>query len=178
MVAALAVAVWAVAGPGPAAERSPAAGNPVVASFSKKGDLRMRDQRNGEPILIASDLAPGDQQKRGVRITNTGARGRFSVEKRNLTSQPGPNGGDIEDVLILRVVRVRPGTGGGDLAYAGKVSDMPPLDLGVWKRHHHGRYRFKVILPDTGPPPSPVTGDNLYQGSEASVKFVWQASQP
>jgi hypothetical protein len=176
--AALAIAAWALAGPGPGAEPSGAAGSPVTAALSKQGDLRMKNQRDGEPILIASNLAPGDPQERGVRITNTGARAAFSVQKRNLRGTPGPNGGSIVDVLRLRVLRVRPGTGGGDLAYGGRLSEMPKLQLGTWKHQHHRRYRFKVKLPDRGVPPSPVTGDNLFQGSTARVKFVWKAAQP
>lgn len=172
---ALAAAAWALVGgrhvDAPAVRDAPA------AVFSAQGDVEMENEREGEPILVARKMIPGEPRVGAVQITNVGASGRYSLRKTDLTGEPGPNGGRLENVLRLRVRRACPRCPQRyPLEYGGALKDMPPLTLGRWHRSEHRRYRFRVKLPDRGAPPSPITGDNRYQGSRAKVRFVWRVT--
>jgi hypothetical protein len=78
----------------------------------------------------------------------------------------------VLDVLVQDVTNLAaPAT-----VYSGKLAAMSPRSLGTWTPGAARTYRFTVSLPDTGPPPSPTTGDNAYQGSAVSVEYDWTAT--
>jgi hypothetical protein len=178
VVGVLAVAAWAIAGALPGdAPRDILPGPTLVAGDG--GNLRMWNSRDGTHILMAANLEPGGPRVRSVRIANTGrSAGRFSVVKRQFLSVPGPNGGRLRRTLRLRVTRAPSALGPRQVVYSGRLRNMPRLDLGVWEPQESRRYRFVVKLPDSGTPPTPTGGDNAYQGSQAQVRFVWQAVAP
>jgi|Tabmets5t2r1_1033131.scaffolds.fasta_scaffold10516_3 spore coat-associated protein N len=140
------------------------------------GTLSMSNSKDGGAIVTAGGMAPGDTLAGDVRISNTGdLAGAYSLSQSNLADSPGPAGGALSsalDVLVQDVTNLAaPAT-----VYSGKLATMGPRDLGTWGPGAARTYRFTVSLPDGGPPPSPVTGDNAYQGSAVSVKYDWTAT--
>jgi hypothetical protein len=173
---ALAAAAWALAGGRTVDEPAVVPGAPA-AVFSAQGDVEMDNERDGEPIMVARKMIPGEPRVGAVQITNLGDPGRYSLRKTDLTGVPGPNGGRLEKVLRLRVRRVCPRCPERyPLEYGGAIKNMPQLALGRWYGSERRRYRFRVRLPDGGPPPAPTTGDNRYQGSRAKVRFIWRVT--
>jgi hypothetical protein len=140
------------------------------------GTLAMSNAGEGGAIVTAAGMAPGDSRAGDVTISNTGdLAGAYSLSQSNLTDTPGPAGGALSsglDVLVQDVTNLAaPAT-----VYSGKLAAMGPRALGTWAAGAARTYRFTVSLPDGGPPPSPITGDNAYQGSAVSVKYDWTAT--
>jgi spore coat-associated protein N len=140
------------------------------------GTLSMSNSKDGAAIVTAGGMAPGDTLAGDVRISNTGdLAGAYSLSQSNLADSPGPAGGALSsalDVLVQDVTNLAaPAT-----VYSGKLAAMGPRDLGTWDPGAARTYRFTVSLPDGGPPPSPTTGDNVYQGSSVSVRYDWTAT--
>jgi hypothetical protein len=117
-----------------------------------------------------------------VTIKNAGdVSGRFRVSGSTPTDTPGPNGGNLSEVLQLTVQDLGPdgAVGGGDDVapiYNGKFNAMPSLDLGSWDADEEHAYQFTVTFPDAGQPGSETTDDNAYEGAETKVTYTWDAT--
>ena len=157
--------------PGGAAKRARA------AAVSSSGSIEHTNSRDGMPIFTASDVGPGTLVEGDVKIANTGGgSGYFSLSQADLTDVPGPNGGILSQKLRLEIVdrtdRSKPVT-----VYRGPFARLGVRPLGFIAEGAERDYRFTAMIPDSGSPASPVSGDNALKGSSASARFVWSAVQ-
>ncbi len=172
-VAALALAL--VAGAlGLAAERSSVGG---VAPWAKP---KLGNNKRAKAVVRFFGMAPGDTRKRRVRISNRKGRARLTLKAVAIEETAGPNGGLLGSALRVNVRRIRGAHTKrkgklGRKIFHGPLREMTSFKLGHFRRHSARNYRFKVILPDNGAPPSANGGDNAYQGSRARVNFRWVA---
>lgn len=175
ILAALALAVAALSGR-PDAEPD----TPTLNVINSSGEVLMKNDSDGQPILTVTNLAPGQTASGEVTLQNVGtARGYFYLAPHGLTSPPGPNGGGLADNLILRVFLTKGGV--TSQKYGGALSKLTKIPVGRFSPGESGTYQFVVQAKDTGipapPTPSrPVRGDNKYQGTDAGIDFRWSAS--
>ena len=116
-------------------------------------------------VLVARNLAPGQEQAGEVTVTNIGdASGGFALGASGLTD----SGPALSGVLELAVDDLTAGRG----VYSGLLSGLSTVALGTLAQGEAHRYRFTVRFP--GGRPDPV--DNAYQGAATTVTFVWSAT--
>jgi hypothetical protein len=140
------------------------------------GTLSMSNSKGGGMIVTAHGMAPGDVRAGDVSISNTGdLSGAYSLSQSNVADTPGPAGGVLSGALDVLVQDVTSSAAPATV-YSGKLAAMGPRNLGTWTPGAARTYRFTVSLPDGGPPPSPTTGDNAYQGSAVSLRYDWTAT--
>jgi hypothetical protein len=143
------------------------AGNVVAA-----GVMSIDDDKDGGAILDVDDLVPGvaHAQTGSVTITNTGdADGVFTLSKNNVVDEDGVN------KLSEKVDLVITDATSGAQVYSGKLASMGNRPAGTIARGGSHTYDFTVTFPDGGKPANALSGDNLYQGDELTVDFVWEA---
>jgi spore coat-associated protein N len=139
------------------------------------GPISMTNSTAPGAILTAGPMRPGDSTQGTVTIRNGGKPASYKLSKSHLVNQLGPNGGALSGRLDLLVEDLaRPAAP----VYSGKLGDMPVRALATFAKGEARTYRFTLTLPNGGQPPGPTTGDNLYQGSKASVEFDWTATAP
>lgn len=174
-LAALATAAAAVMLPSDRSE----AERPALLLTAKKGsDLGLATSAKGRPIVTASALVPGKTATGQIKVRNTGTKTlTLRLATRNLSDQPGPNGGKLSEALQVQVIEVPRKRKGNKPrpAYAGRVTSMAKVRLKKLEPDAKRIYQFSVKMLDGGTPASATEGDNAYQGSEASVDFVWRA---
>lgn len=142
-------------------------GNMVTA-----GVLSHTNSKNGAAVLNVTKMKPGDTQNGEVTITNTGdIAGVFTVAAANLVNTPGPNGGQLSNLLDLKVDDMG-ATGAGPAAnkYTGKLGAMSSASLGTWAAGETHVYRFTVTWAN-----GTTAVDNLYKGSKVAVDFNWES---
>ncbi|MDT7784665.1 MAG: hypothetical protein QOF58_3084, partial [Pseudonocardiales bacterium] len=61
--------------------------------------------------------------------------------------------------------------------YTGPLAGLGSRDLGVFGPGEARTYRFTATLPDTGIPPTPLGGDNAYQGASLRNTYVWTGTE-
>jgi hypothetical protein len=170
LLALLALAATSALAAGGSGEHDSAASATIRAASD---NLSISNSLSGAAILNAGNLAPGGQVTGTVTIGNGGnIAGDFSLAPSNLSDTPGPNGGVLSQALELTVQNLSTGA----TVYSGGMSDFGPRSLGTWQPGQSSTYKFTATLPDTGIPPSPTTGDNLYSGSSSSLQFNWNAT--
>jgi hypothetical protein len=139
------------------------------------GPISMTNSAAPGAILTAGPMRPGGSTQGTVTIKNGGDPASYRLSKSHLVDQLGPNGGALSGRLDLLIQDLaHPATP----VYSGKLRDMPIYTLGTFAKGEARTYRFTATLPNGGQPPSPTTGDNVYQGSQASVEFDWTATAP
>jgi hypothetical protein len=139
------------------------------------GPISMTNSAAPGAILTAGPMRPGGSTQGTVTIRNGGNPASYKLSKSHLVDQLGPNGGALSGQLSLLVEDLaHPATP----VYSGKLGEMPVRALGKFAKGEARTYRLTVTLPNGGLPPSPTTGDNLFQGSQASVEFDWTATAP
>lgn len=173
-LALLALAVTALA-LGPLAEGDEAGAR--LAATSTDGSFAHSNSRDGQPLFTVAALAPGASAAGDVTLRNTGTlAARFTLSAAGVSDLPGPNGGVLSRRLRLTVADVtdpaQPQT-----VYDGALATMPPRDVGVFAPGQARSFRFVALLPDAGDAAGPADGDNAFQGSGASVGYVWDAVQ-
>jgi hypothetical protein len=155
-------------------ERSPAlalAGS-LVAPASSNAPANSKE---GKPVLVARNLVPGEMRSGSVTITNpASSQVRYQLRATNLRDTPGPNGGLLSRRLLLKIVEQS--SRGSRLIFSDSLTRLDTVSLGVWRPGERRTYTFTARLPAGGTPPSPRTGDNVYQGSSARVDLLWQRS--
>ncbi len=152
----------------------------VVASFSfgvfssssanpentfSSGTMSQTSSRDNEAVLSASGMVPGDTVAGTVSITNEGdASGDFTLSATDLVDRPGPQGGNLSEVLLLTIAdSTLP-----DPVYDGPLDEFDSVQLGTWEPGEERTFEFVVNFAE---------GDNRYAQSSASVTFVWDATQ-
>jgi hypothetical protein len=158
----------ATTGSGPAGPRAEIA--------QAQGDLAVANSRSGQAIFRAEGLAPGEERSGQVRLTNSGAlAGELALIQADVRDRPGQGGGLLSDKVLLAVRDV---TDPGDpiTVFAGPLGVLDDRGLGAIAPGENRDYRFTVRLPDGGPPPGPTTGDNAYEGSALTVRYVWRTT--
>ena len=89
---------------------------------------------------------------------------------------PGPNGGALSQRLRLEIVDRTDLV--GRPVYRGPFATLGVRPIGFIAAGGERDYRFTAMLPDSGGPASPVSGDNVpLKGSSTSARFVWSAVQ-
>jgi hypothetical protein len=128
------------------------------------GALELESTRDGQAVLVATGLAPGDSAEGTLSLTNR-APGpqRLTLSMSGLQDTPGPGGGALSGWLDLRVERA------GDVVYAGKLADLPALDLGSLDPAASAPFRLVVTLPEQGP-----AVDDAYAGASVEVGWTWK----
>jgi hypothetical protein len=107
-----------------------------------------------------------------VRIGNTGdADGALTMTSSDMTNTPGPNGGNLSDVLRLRVVRQSDGA----VVYGpAAINAVGSVAMGNIVAGADETYTFAVMFPDSDTLVSGPGNDNAYQASSMSIDFDWE----
>jgi spore coat-associated protein N len=128
------------------------------------GALQLESSHDGSALLTASRLRPGDSAEGTLTLNNLAAGPqRLTLTTSDLRDTPGPGGGALSDWVDLRVER------DGDPVFAGKLADMPDLDLGDLDAGSSTPFRFVVTLPEQGP-----AVDDAYAGGSVEVAWSWR----
>jgi hypothetical protein len=147
-----------------ASGRGPGRNQPLLSAA--RGTIWISNSRNGQPVLNASNLAPGQSVSGSVSIANRGERtGALQLAPVNLSSVPGPHGGRLADVLQLRI---QDQTGGGGSVFEGTLASMPVLRVGGIAGKERRTYLFTASLP--------AEVGNEYAGASAQVDLRWKAA--
>jgi Ca2+-binding RTX toxin-like protein len=111
-----------------------------------------------------------------VTITNTGsASGTLSLSSFDRSDSPGTYGGALSGQLELLLSDVT--NGPGKTVYAGALTAMPELNLGILAGGEARTYRFAVTMYNGGAPASPFVGDNLYQRATTGISYQWKLTE-
>ena len=149
----------------------------TVEITNASGTLQVANSRSGQAIFQAAGLAPGRSVTGTVQLSNTGTlAGDLSLAQLDVQNQPGPNGGLLSNAVQLAVQDI---TGGSSIpVFSGSLGGVGTRPLGSIAAGEARTYRFTASLPNTGTPPGPTAGDNAYEGSRVSVRYVWTATAP
>jgi len=165
------LAVGAVVGSG--ASFTSKSANP--SNTFSAGNLAQSNSKEGAAVLTAATMVPGSSTNGTVVIKNTGdVSGTFTLSKTSLADTPGANGGQLSNVLDLKVEDVTK-EASPVTVYSGKVGAMGAQSLGKFNPSEARTYKFTIAFPDGGTPASATTGDNAYKGSSMSVGYQWDA---
>jgi hypothetical protein len=148
---------------------------PHAILVNASGDLQVTNSREGQAILQTNGLAPGQSVSGTVELANAGAlAGDLGLTQVELQEQPGANGGLLSNAIQLEVADV---TGGDSIpVFAGALNGLGDRGVGSLGPGKVRRFRFTASLPDTGRPPGPTSGDNVYAGSGITVRYAWTAT--
>jgi hypothetical protein len=132
-----------------------------IRLMAAAGSVRISNSREGQAVLTAAGLRPGNTVSGTVQVGNAGdVAGRFVVRGADLVDTPGPYGGRMSHWAWLVVAD------GSRTLYAGPPMDFGEVDLGTLAAGERREYLVSLALPD---------GDNRYQGSALSLRLVWLA---
>jgi hypothetical protein len=149
------------------------------------GDLVMKNRSDGMSVTVA-DMVPGDWHDGTVTIKNTGvANGRFFLEPVSIVEDTMD--GEFSAQLQLTVTELDPdetlvATIGpimlpeGTVLYAGPLSGLERVDLGVWDIDEQHEYAFNVAFPDEGRDEDGDGADNRFMGASTTADFFWTAA--
>ncbi len=119
-----------------------------------------------DALFSAGALTPGGSSNGGVTVANAGSQtGRLVVRQSGVADRPGPGGGRLSHVLLLRVSER------GRVLYSGKLRVARTIDLGELGPGQRRRLRFRATLPEQGAPQ-----DNRYQAAAASATYRFAAT--
>jgi hypothetical protein len=148
---------------------------PRAALGGTSGVLQISNSREGQAVLTATAMRPGQTVTGGVRIGNAGdVAGRFSVRPADVRETRGPFGGLLSERLQLAlydVTRPEPVA-----IYSGTPAAFGSIDLGTFERGAQRDYVVAATLPDGGLPDTDFGGDNRFQGSTLSLGLEWRAT--
>lgn len=129
------------------------------------GALQLESSRDGQAVLTASRLRPGDSVSGTLTLTNrAGGPQRLTLSVSDLVDTPGAGGGVLSQWADLVVER-----DAADVVYTGKLAGLDELDLGDLAAGSTTPFRFVVTLPEQGP-----GVDDAYAGSSVSVAWSWR----
>lgn len=150
---------------------------PAVEILNASGTLQVTNSGAGQAIFQAAGLAPGGSVTGTVQLSNTGTlAGDLSLAQLDVQDQPGPNGGLLSSAVQLAVQDI---TGGSSIpVFSGQLGGLGTRSLGSLGAGGSRTYRFTATLPNTGTPAGPTAGDNAYEGSRVTVRYVWTATAP
>jgi hypothetical protein len=148
------------------------------------GKLAMTNTPNGMSVTVA-DMVPGDWHDGTVKIANTGSvQGQFFLEPVAITGDSLD--GKFADQLQLTVTELDPSgvrvasvgpvvLPEGTVLYAGPLSGLEQIDLGIWKVDEAHEYAFNVTFPDQGRDENGDGVDNEFMGASTTAAFDWTA---
>jgi hypothetical protein len=136
------------------------------------GPFQQTNSKDGQAVLVAENLVPGQTRTGEVKITSVNRPGTFELQASGLSDEPGPFGGVLSSRLRVRVLQVGAG-GSATPLYDGTLAGLHTVALGRLDLDEQRTYRFEVTLPSGGTPSSPTTGDNAFQGARAKVTLTW-----
>jgi hypothetical protein len=132
-----------------------------------------------DTAVMDNEMKPGDTASGSVTITNgPDVSGKVLLSTSALTSLAGTNGGQLRDALDVVITNT---TAEPDyVVYAGPIDTVPDdswtkADNATWAAGEPNTFTFLVTFRDGGAPGSPTTGDNVYQGTDMSIQFDWEA---
>lgn len=138
------------------------------------GIMDQVNDQEGEAVLTAAALLPGESADGTVSITNVGdADGEFT-----LTSSPLTAESDVELAAVLQLtVTAAPAlsTAGGAEVFNGALADFANVEynLGEWPAGEDYTFTFTVAFP-----PGDTSGDdNDYQDMAVEFDLTWDAIQ-
>jgi hypothetical protein len=138
--------------------------------------VHLVDSQHGGQIFEIDNMRPGQEGEGEVAITNEGILpSSLSLSPTRVDDQPGPNGGELSEVLELTVLDITDHANPRSV-FKGDFREGQSIDLGSLGARSSRRFRFVVEFPDGGVPPSATTGDNAFMGSSMEVDFTWTAS--
>ncbi len=127
------------------------------------------DPGDGQAILTAADLVPGDSANGSVTITNDGTvdGSNWKLEQAVATSVAGDDpdseaSAELKDALTLTV------TTGDTPVYSGPLTGLSSVDLAAVPAGESRTYDFAVTFA--------AGSDDGYQGSSVSTSYTWSAS--
>jgi len=150
------------------------------------GSIVHDNSKAGQFLFQASNMVPGGSTSGNVTITNADAiDGDFVLTESNLVdTTPGSGGASLAHQLALKIEDVSiPGSPvtiypidnpGGSVD--NKLSDIGTLHVATLHPGEARTYRFTATFPDGGVPPSPTTGDNVFEGAAMRVDFGWAST--
>jgi hypothetical protein len=123
--------------------------------------LLLDDGREGLPEIALRQGRPGSIGAMTIRVRNTGpAAAPLVLSPATIVDRPGPLGGLLSTRLLLRVLDED-----GGVRSASALASVGTLDLGFVPAGGTRTWRIELEFPDGGTPPSPTTGDNVFQGA-------------
>jgi hypothetical protein len=125
-----------------------------------------------------SNAKPGRVAKGKTRVRVRGSRAKVRLGVKNARDIPGPNGGKLiaSRRLWIKVKCAKSPCPRHRVAYKGPLASMGKRGLGTWRAGAHRTYAVRVWLRRGGTPPTPTSGDNLYQHSTAKFGLLWTAT--
>ena len=149
------------------AVHSPADAEVSPRAVSSTGAIQHSNSRDGQAVLSAANMRPGDSAGGTVTIANSGnGSGAFTLETSGLTDVPGPGGGRLASALRLSVRD----EGSARTVYSGSLDGLSAVALGTWAADESRTYRFDVSLPSSAP------AQNSLQASNARIAFRWRSA--
>ncbi len=145
----------------------------AARAFSARaaGLLAITNSLDGQALLTATAMAPGESRVGQVTITNSGnIPGDFTLSDSALTDSPAPTPFSSVAQLLIQDISTPalPVT-----IYAGTVAGLTPVPLGTFATAEARTYRFTVTFPNGTP-----AHDNPLQGASTTVRYDWTASAP
>ncbi len=162
-------AAWATLGPTGALGVEDS--GPVVALRASAPGALLANSREGQPILVARGMAPGESRAGDVTISNTSdGDAAISLVARDLVDAPSAT--PLSALLDLDVSDVTaPAT--PRRVWIGKLRALTtPVALGTYPAGSQHVYRLTVTFPGGRPPAL----DNPYQGASTSLGFAWSST--
>jgi hypothetical protein len=161
--AVMAAAAAAIAVPGKDQESTP---QPLLARVT--APLAHSNSRDGQAILTAANLKPGEQRSGEVTIKNEGHAGALYLVASGPVDTPSPSGQRLSDRLSMTIADI---TGNAPRTLAvGPLSTIATCQpLGEFAAGEHRTYRFTIAFPDGGP----GGADNGVAGASARVDYEW-----
>jgi hypothetical protein len=160
--AVMAVAGAAIALPGKDAAQSP---EPVLARVT--APLAHSNSRDGQAILTAANLRPGEQRTGEVTIKNEGHAGVLYLVAHGPVDSSSPSGQRISDRLSMTIADT---TGNVRTLAVGPLSTIATCQaLGELAAGEQRTYRFTVTFPEGGA----GGADNGLAGATARVDYEW-----
>lgn len=142
-----------------------------AAGLRAAGSLSITNSLEGQALLNASAMAPGESRVGQVTIANSGnIAGDFTLLDSALSDSGSPVPfSSVAQLLVQDITNpVIPVT-----IYAGTLGALGPIALGSFAAGEARTYRFTVTFPDGTP-----AQDDPLQGATATVEYDWAASAP
>jgi hypothetical protein len=138
-------------------------GDTGTSTFSS-GRLAITSDRDGQAVLDATGMRPGQMRQGTLTITNDGdVDARFTLVADTIGDDT------LARTVALAIDDCTHGCG-GDRPFAGKLAELAtPADLGVLNRGETRIYRVRLRWPSSADDPA-------LQGASTSFHLTWKAS--
>jgi hypothetical protein len=152
------------------ASNRPAGGDEASVLLSRStGSIKLRNDRAGEAVVTARDMAPG-RRARGRVLVGVNRKADMELAVDEVTHHAGPYGADLAQSVELKIRRIGRGPGGKHV-YRGPVQPIEGLRLGTWRGGSGYRYRVRLRLPRGD------ASQNVLQGAGTQFTLRWLAHE-